>query len=104
MYAISFKFGTVRYSRDERAQYIAKLESLKSFLEGLQVYNTRAKLTNLKYDVPEIEQQKENLAIVEQLEQLEQKINECMKIVNYLSTALHIMKTNKNWAETSISR
>ena len=87
------------FSNDERAQYIAKLESLKSFLEGLQVYNTRAKLTNLKYGVLEIEQQKENLAVVEQLEKLEQKIHECTKIVNYLSTALHIMKTNKNWAE-----
>ncbi|WP_044893683.1 DUF6079 family protein [Bacillus alveayuensis] len=88
------------FSSDERAEYIAKLESLKTFLEGLQVYNTRAKMTNLKYSVSDIEQQNENLKIVTKLEQLQQKIHEYTKVADYLSKAKLVMSTNREWLES----
>ncbi|MEK4949008.1 DUF6079 family protein [Bacillus sp. FSL W8-1127] len=88
------------FSSDERAEYIAKLESLKTFLEGLQVYNTRAKMTNLKYSVSDIEQQNKNLKIVAKLEQLQQKIHEYTKVADYLSKAKLVMSTNREWLES----
>jgi energy-coupling factor transporter ATP-binding protein EcfA2 len=88
------------FSSDERAEYIAKLESLKTFLEGLQVYNTRAKMTNLKYSMSDIEQQNENLKIVTKLEQLQQKIHEYTKVADYLSKAKLVMSTNREWLES----
>jgi hypothetical protein len=88
------------FSSNERAEYVAKLESLKTFLEGLQVYNTRAKMTNLKYSVSDIEQQNENLKIVTKLEQLQQKIHEYTKVADYLSKAKLVMSTNREWLES----
>lgn len=87
------------FSNEEKTKYTDKLESLKSFLEGLQVYNTKAKLTNLKYTPSQIEEQKENLALITQLEQLQAKINDFTKVADYLSKAKFIMSTNRQWLE-----
>ncbi|GAE27480.1 exonuclease SbcC [Halalkalibacter wakoensis JCM 9140] len=87
------------FTNEEKTTFIDKLESLKSFLEGLQVYNTKAKLTNLKYTPSEIEEQKENLDVIPQLEQLQAKINDFTKVADYLSKAKFIMSTNRQWLE-----
>ncbi|MCB5936556.1 DUF6079 family protein [Caldibacillus thermoamylovorans] len=85
------------FTPDELADYTNKLNSLNEFLQGLQVYNTRAKMVNLKYDVNRIEQEKENLKIVEKLENLQKRLIEYTKIADYLTNARYIVSPSKDW-------
>ncbi|MEG6532082.1 DUF6079 family protein [Caldibacillus thermoamylovorans] len=85
------------FTSDELANYTNKLNSLNEFLQGLQVYNTRAKMVNLKYDVNRIEQEKENLKIVEKLENLQKRLIEYTKIADYLTNARYIVSPSKEW-------
>lgn len=87
------------FTNDEKNEYIQKLDDLKTFLEGLQVYNTRAKMTNLKYTVADVEQQQANLDMLVQLESLQQKINEYTKVADYITKAKFVMMSNKEWLE-----
>ncbi|MFU1991971.1 DUF6079 family protein [Priestia megaterium] len=88
------------FTNEEKNDYIQTLEGFKGFLEGLQVYNTRAKITNLKYSVEEIEQQKERLETVALLELLKQKINEYTKVADYLAKAKFVMISDRDWLES----
>ncbi|MGE0977110.1 DUF6079 family protein [Bacillus cereus] len=85
------------FSSEEKEGKIAKLNSLSEFLQGLQVYNTRAKMVNLKYNVERIEQEKEHLALVHQLQKLQQKINEYTKVADYLTKAKYIVSPSYEW-------
>lgn len=85
------------FSSEEKEGKIAKLNSLSEFLQGLQVYNTRAKMVNLKYNVERIEQEKEHLALVHQLQKLQQKINEYTKVADYLTKARYIVSPSYEW-------
>ncbi|MGY0012770.1 DUF6079 family protein [Bacillus anthracis] len=87
------------FSSEEKEEKIKKLNSLSEFLQGLQVYNTRAKMVNLKYDINRIEEEKEHLAIVYQLEKLQQKINEYTKVAYYLSKAKYIVAPSQEWID-----
>ncbi|WP_338472805.1 DUF6079 family protein [Niallia sp. XMNu-256] len=85
------------FSKQEKAEKLAELESLSEFLQGLQVYNTRAKMVNLKYDVQRIEAEKEHLDLVAKLEGLQQKINEYTKVADYLTKARYIVSPSQDW-------
>ena len=87
------------FTTEEKEEKIDKLNSLNEFLQGLQVYNTRAKMVNLKYDVDRIEQEKEHLLIVQQLEKLQQKISEYTKVADYLTKARYIVSPSKGWMD-----
>ncbi|MGI1798584.1 DUF6079 family protein [Priestia sp. TRN 1309] len=87
------------FSREEKDEIIAKLESLSEFLQGLQVYNTRAKMVNLKYDVNRIEKEKIHLTLSHKLIKLEQKINEYTKVANYLTKAKYIVSPSQSWID-----
>lgn len=85
------------FSQEEREEKIAKLESLSEFLQGLQVYQTRAKMVNLKYDVVRIAKEKEHLSELYRLQKLQQKINEYTKVADYLSKAKYIVSPDQDW-------
>ncbi|MGG0250717.1 DUF6079 family protein [Peribacillus frigoritolerans] len=85
------------FSQEEKEETITKLESLSEFLQGLQVYNTRAKMVNLKYDVNRIEEEIGNLALVHKLEALQKKINEYTKVADYLTKAKYIVSPSQDW-------
>lgn len=87
------------FTTEEKEEKVDKLNSLNEFLQGLQVYNTRAKMVNLKYDVDRIEQEKEHLLIVQQLEKLQQKISEYTKVADYLTKARYIVSPSKAWMD-----
>ncbi|MEH7556570.1 DUF6079 family protein, partial [Priestia megaterium] len=87
------------FSYEEKEEKVTKLESLSEFLQGLQVYNTRAKMVNLKYDVKRIEEEKEHLAIVHKLEKLQHKINEYTKVADYLTKAKYIVSPSQDWID-----
>lgn len=92
------------FSTEEKNDFINKLESLKTFLESLQVYNTRAKMTNLKYSVSDIETQERHIEVLKGLESLQQRINEYTKVADYLSKAKLVMSSSKEWLEKVDSR
>ncbi|MCH5438466.1 MULTISPECIES: DUF6079 family protein [Bacillus cereus group] len=87
------------FSPGEKAEKLEKLSSLSEFLQDIQVYNTRAKMVNLKYDVNRIEKEKENLLVVYQLEKLQQKISEYTKVADYLTKARYIASPSQEWIE-----
>ncbi|PEY26875.1 ATPase [Bacillus anthracis] len=87
------------FSLEEKEEKITKLNSLNEFLQGLQIYNTRAKMVNLKYDINRIEEEKKNLAIVHGLEKLQHKINEYTKVADYLTKARYIVSPSQEWID-----
>ncbi|MFD2759749.1 DUF6079 family protein [Lentibacillus juripiscarius] len=76
-----------------------KLSSLNDFLQGLQVYNTRAKMMNLKFDIDRIHQERENLQLLDTLENLQKKINEFTKVADYLVKAKFVVSPSKDWVD-----
>ncbi|MFC4660780.1 DUF6079 family protein [Oceanobacillus aidingensis] len=77
-----------------------KLSSLNDFLQGLQVYNTRAKMMNLKFNMERIEKEKENLLLLDTLDDLQKKINEVTKVAYYLAQAKFIASPSKDWIDS----
>ncbi|MDM8101339.1 DUF6079 family protein [Oceanobacillus oncorhynchi] len=80
-------------------EYREKLSSFKQFLEGLQVYNTKAKLQNLKYSVEDIEEQEKSHALLNDLKVLKEKSTEYGKKITYLATAQHQLPRDYDWHE-----
>ncbi|MFC4402377.1 DUF6079 family protein [Gracilibacillus xinjiangensis] len=78
-------------------EYREKLSSFKQFLEGLQVYNTKAKLQNLKYSVEDIEEQEKSHALLDDLKVLKEKSTEYGKKITYLATAQHQLPRDYDW-------
>src|SRR5699024_9867510 len=74
-----------------------RLEVFKQFLEGLQVYNTKAKLQNLKYTVEDIEAQEQSLSLLNDLKVLKEKAAKYGKEITYLTTAQHQLPTGYEW-------
>lgn len=85
------------FTEIEKTKKIEKLESLSEFLQGIQVYNTSAKMMNFKYDVARIEKEQTSLEIVNKLNSLEININEYMKTANYLMQAKRITEPYQGW-------
>ena len=80
-------------------EYKEKLNSLKVFLEYLQIYNTKAKLQNLKYSVNQIEKQEESYSLLNDLKVLKEKSTEYGKKITYLATAQHQLPKEYDWHE-----
>lgn len=76
-----------------------KLNGFKQLLEGLQVYNTKAKLQNLKYTVEDIEEQEKTYTLLNKLNGLKEKSIEYGKKITYLATAQHQLPQSNKWHE-----
>lgn len=85
------------FTTEELTSYTGKLQKLNEFLQGIQVYNTRAKMVNFKFDVHRIEQEKEHLQLVEKLENLQIRLIEYTKVADYLMNARYIVSPNQDW-------
>lgn len=83
----------------EIARHTGQLNGLKSFLEGLQVYNTPAKLHNFRYSIDDIERQKEAMASLRHLNALRQRISECVHLANYIESATQQLNIRHAWRE-----
>lgn len=87
------------FSPEEIEERVVKLSRLNDFLQGLQVYNTRAKMMNLKFDMERIKQERENLELLETLENLQKKISEFTKVADYLVKAKFVTSPNEDWMD-----
>lgn len=85
------------FNQEELDEIGQKLSSLNDFLQGLQVYDTRAKMMNLRYDLARIEAEESHLNLLKQLEGLQQKINDYRKVADYLMQAKLIVSPNEDW-------
>jgi len=84
-------------SESEINDYRERLSAFKEFLEGLQVYNSKAKLQNLKYTVEQIEEQATALKLLDNLKNLRDKSFEYGKEISYLQTAQHQLPQEYEW-------
>lgn len=89
------------FTNSEKEERIASLKSLSEFLQGIQRYDTRAKMNNLAYDVQKIAAEAENLKLVHQLNSLQQKITEINPIAQYLERARLIATPGREWNDNT---
>lgn len=87
------------FDQDEKNEIEQQLDSLNEFLQGLQVYNTRAKMKNLKYKYDRIEQEQIHLQLLDKLEKLQRKVIEFRKDADYLIKAKLVGSPSPEWAD-----
>ena len=73
-------WGSELIPAEDREQQRQKLDDLKSFLEGLQAFNTPGKLKNFSKSVLEIQAQAATLDLIKQIEDLNSLVQELTRI------------------------
>jgi hypothetical protein len=92
-------WGGAILSAPEQADAKIRFDSLKSFLESLQAFNTPGKLKNFKYDVSQVGVQKETLAHLKSLEELAQFARDVGTVAAYIVTAEAVMPADVPWRD-----
>ena len=92
-------WGSELIPAEDRDHQRQKLDELKSFLEGLQAFNTPGKLKNFSRSTNEIQSQQPKLDLVKQLEQLDDLVRELTPMTAYLSTATAVLPPQDPWRE-----
>ncbi|MGM0840266.1 MAG: DUF6079 family protein [Bacillota bacterium] len=87
------------FTQEEIEEKAEMLSSLNEFLQGLQVYNSRAKMMNLKFSLDRIEKEKDSLVLLDTLDNLQKKINEFTKVADYLVKAKFVISPSKEWID-----
>lgn len=82
---------------EERDSQRQKLDDLKSFLEGLQAFNTPGKLKNFSKSVLEIQGQTATLDLIKQIEDLNTLVQELTALTGYLGTAAAVLPPQDPW-------
>lgn len=90
-------WGSELIAAEDKGQYRQKLDDLKSFLEGLQAFNTPGKLKNFSKSVPEIHTQILTLALIKQIEDLNGLVVELRALTDYLGTAAAVLRPTDPW-------
>jgi hypothetical protein len=75
-----------------------QLESVKSFLESLQAFNSPGKLKNFRYSAAEVAAQREALKRLDQVESLKALAADLGQTASYLSSAESVLPTDHPWA------
>ncbi len=85
---------------DAEAQDLtAKLTSLKTFLEGLQAFNSPGKLKNFAHSSADVKGQQPNLDAQKNAQDLVQLINDIGPQTSYLETAEAVLPAEHPWRE-----
>ena len=92
-------WGQTLLREEEIRDWCGRLESLKSFVEGLSPYNTVGKLKNLRIGSDDIDAQKKNLDVLIAVERLLELISELGTTASYLSQAEMILEQNHPWVK-----
>jgi hypothetical protein len=90
-------WGSELIPAEEREQQRQKLDDLKSFLEGLQAFNTPGKLKNFSKSVLEIQAQLSTLDLIKQIEYLNSLVQELTALTGYLGTAAAVLPPTDPW-------
>jgi hypothetical protein len=90
-------WGSELIPSEEREQQRQKLDDLKSFLEGLQAFNTPGKLKNFSKSVLEIQGHVPTLDLIKQIEDLNTLVQELTALTGYLGTAAAVLPPQDHW-------
>ena len=90
-------WGSELIASEDREQYRQKLDDLKSFLEGLQAFNTPGKLKNFTKSILEIQAHATTLDIIKQIEDLNGLVQELTALTGYLGTAAAVLPPQDPW-------
>ncbi|RCW52053.1 DUF6079 family protein [Paenibacillus prosopidis] len=84
-------------SDEDLNEYQGKLQNLNQFLQGLQVFDTPAKLKNFKKGIEEIQSQQEFITVVNQLIQWRERASQITKKANYIVSARNHVPITDDW-------
>jgi len=90
-------WGSELIASEDREQHRQKLEDLKSFLEGLQAFNTPGKLKNFSKSILEIQGHVSTLDIIKHIEDLHGLVQELTALTSYLGTAAAVLPPQDPW-------
>jgi len=90
-------WGSELISFDERDQQRQKLDELKTFLEGLQAFNTPGKLKNFSKSILEIQGHIGTFDLIKQIEDLNMLVQELTALTGYLGTAAAVLPPQDPW-------
>lgn len=92
-------FGKHILSAEEQAEWRQRLSELKRFLESLQAFNTAGKLKSFPYDVATIQAQRAGLALVREVEELGELVQQVGPTTSYLGKAEAVLQAGHPWLE-----
>ena len=92
-------WGQPLLREDELTDWHQRLAALKTFLESLQPYNTVGKLKNLRVTQADVDTQKNNLAILAQVERLRDLVADLGTTAAYLSQAEMVLESGHPWTQ-----
>jgi predicted ATPase len=84
-------------SDEDLNDYQAKLRSLHQFLQGLQVFDTPAKLKNFKKSIDDVKSQQEFIKLVNRLLQWRERASLITKKANYIVSARNQVSMTDDW-------
>lgn len=90
-------WGKPVLSEAERESWRKQLTELKSFLEGLQPFNTVGKLKNFPHDSAAITSQQERFDLVKGVDELTELVRQLDPVTSYLGTAEAVLPADHAW-------
>ena len=92
-------WGKAILSDQETEEWRKKLGDLKRFLESLQAYNTAGKLKSFPHSVATIQAQRPGLALVREVEELVELVQQVGPTTSYLSKAEAVLEAGHPWVD-----
>lgn len=83
----------------EAEQYKQQLSECKTFLEGLQAYNTAGKLKNFRFSADEVRQHEAGLELLNSITRLQTLVTELTPLAAYLSKAEAVLPSEHDWVD-----
>ncbi len=96
--SLSF-WGRSLLSEHEIQSLRSQLEQTKVFLESLQAYTSPGKLKNFRHDVEMVNNQRDGLKTLDEIESFHTLVDELNKVAAYLVTAEAVLPANHDWLE-----
>lgn len=81
----------------QRQEYQEKLERLRDFLDHLLIFDSPAKLRNLKVTAEDVRQQQETLKLIDDVKKRQQRANELTQLATYVLTAQQQLPDDHQW-------
>jgi hypothetical protein len=90
-------WGRPILSEQEQIDWRQRLGDLKRFLESLQAFNTAGKLKSFPHDVVTIQAQRPGLALVREVEELGELVQQVGPTTSYLGKAEAVLQAGHPW-------
>jgi hypothetical protein len=92
-------WGKPILSEQEQTEWRQRLGDLKRFLESLQAFNTAGKLKSFPHDVATIHAQRPGLALVREVEELGELVQQVGPTTSYLGKAEAVLQAGHPWVD-----